>query len=85
MSGLGVFCTGFLLQHTTLLGRATTLETDRARMTTDAISRNLVPLRAGTTTVAGRGGVVGTGRSGREVRNVFGDGVLGADVGDADV
>ena len=54
-------------------------------MATDAISGDLLSLVTGAPTVAGGGGVVGTGRSGREVWDILGDGVLGANVGDANV
>ena len=61
------------------------MEPNRARVAADAASWDLLALGTGTTAIAGGGGVVGSGRSGRQVRNVFRDGVLGANVGDTDV
>ena len=52
------------------------METDRARMATDAASGDLLSLGTSATTIAGGGGVVGTGRSGSKVRDVLGNGVL---------
>lgn len=82
---LGIISAGCLLQETALLGRASALEPNGAGVATDAASRDLLTLGAGTTAVAGGGGIIGTGRSGREMGNVLGNGVLGANVGDADV
>lgn len=82
---LGILCAGFLLQEAAFLSRASALKPNGAGMAADAASRDLLALGTGTTTVAGGGGVIGAGRSGRQVRNVFGDGVLGANVGDTDV
>lgn len=53
-------------------------------MTADA-ARNLLSLGTGTRTIAGRSGIVGAGRGGGQMRDVLGDGMLGTDVGDADV
>lgn len=53
-------------------------------MTANA-ARDLLSLGTGTRTVAGRRGIVGTGRGGGQMGDVLGDRMLGADVGDADV
>lgn len=82
---LGILCAGFLLQEAAFLSRASALKPNGAGVAADAASRDLLALGTGTTTVAGGGGVIGAGRSSRQVRNVFGDGVLGANVGDTDV
>lgn len=82
---LGILCAGFLLQEAAFLSRASALKPNGSGVAADAASRDLLALGTGTTTVAGGGGVIGAGRSGRQVRNVFGDGVLGANVGDTDV
>lgn len=54
-------------------------------MTTDTVSGDLLSLVASAPVVAGGGGVVGTGRGGREMGDILGDGVLGANVGDANI
>lgn len=54
-------------------------------MATDTVSGDLLALVGSTAVVTSGGGVVGTGRSGRQVRNVLGDGVLRANVGDANI
>ena len=82
---LRVICSGSLLQETGLLGRTSTLETDRARMATDAASGDLLSLGTGATTIAGGSGVVGTGWGGSKVRDVLGNGVLWTNVGDTDI
>lgn len=84
-STLGVLSIGLLLQITALFSRTGARETDRSGMTTDTVSGDLLPLVGGTAVVTSGGGVVGTGRSGRQVRNVLGDGVLRANVGDANI
>ena len=53
-------------------------------MTADAAG-DLLSLSTGTRTIAGRSRIVGAGRGGGQVRDVLGDGMLGTDVGDADV
>ena len=54
-------------------------------MATDTVSGNLLSLVAGAPVVGGGGGIVGTGRGGREMGDILGDGVLGANVGDANI
>lgn len=46
---------------------------------------DLLALGAGTAAVVSTRGIVGTGRGCGQMRDVFGDGMAGADVGDADV
>lgn len=81
----GVFSIGLLLQVTAFFSRSRAGETNRARMATDTVSGDLLALVGSTAVVTSGGGVVGTGRSGRQVRNVLGDGVLRANVGDANI
>lgn len=54
-------------------------------MTTDAVSGDLLSLISGTAVVASSGGVIGTGGGGRQVGDVLGDGVLRANVGNANI
>lgn len=84
-STLGIFSVGFLLQEATLLSRSPARETYRSRMTADAVSGDLLSLIGGTAVVASSGGVVGTGRGGRQVGDVLGDRVLRANVGNANI
>jgi len=82
---LGILCAGFLLQEAALFSRASALEPNGSGVAADAASWDLLALGTSTTTVAGGSGVVGSGRSGRQMWNVFGNGVLGANIGDTDV
>lgn len=73
------------MQEAPLLDGAAALEPDRPGMPADAAG-DLLALGGGDgAAVAGGGGVVGAGRGGGQVRDVLGHGVLGADVGDANV
>lgn len=71
------------MQEAGLLDGATTLKAYRPRMTADA-SGNRMALGTGTSVGTCRR-VISTRRCGRQVRNVFWDGVTRSNIGDPDI
>lgn len=74
---------GASVQETGLLDGASTLKTNRSWVPADAAGHLLASLGADAAAVAGRYG--GAGRRRRQVWDVFGNRVPGANVGDADI